>query len=278
LSDLFSRRESNAMTVSIEKSGPVTTVIHSRPEARNAMDPASADALVEAFLAFNADAEASVAVLFGEGGAFCAGWDLKYGASLLGRKRPLHELDFPTDGTAPPRGPLGPTRLELDKPVIAAVAGPAVAGGMELALWCDIRVMEEDAYLGVYCRRWGIPLLDGGTVRLPRLVGQGRAMEIILTGRKVSAQECLRIGACEKVVPVGQSRREAEALAHEIARFPQACMRADRRSVVRQHGLGVCDAMKNEWENGVAVVEVEGVAGAARFADGIGRHGDFSKL
>jgi enoyl-CoA hydratase len=149
---------------------------------------------------------------------------------------------------------------------------------MELALWCDIRVMEETAYLGVYCRRWGIPLLDGGTVRLPRLVGQGRAMEIILTGRKVPAEECLRIGACEKVVPVGTARREAEALAHEIARFPQACVRADRRSVYLQYGHSVREAMKREWENGVAVVELEGVDGAARFAGGIGRHGDFSKL
>jgi enoyl-CoA hydratase len=266
------------MTVTVEKSGRVTTVIHHRPEARNAMDPASADALVEAFVAFNADSHASVAVLFGEGGAFCAGWDLKYGASLEGRERPLRELDFPGSGGRVPRGPLGPTRLELDKPVIAAVAGPAVAGGMELALWCDIRVMEQDAYLGVYCRRWGIPLLDGGTVRLPRLVGQGRAMEIILTGRKVPADECLRIGACERVVPSGSARREAEALAHEIARFPQACVRADRRSVYLQHGLGVREALRKEWDNGVPVLETEGVSGAERFTTGAGRHGDFSNL
>jgi enoyl-CoA hydratase len=266
------------MVVRTERSGRVTTVVHHRPEARNAMDPDSADALVEAFLAFNADPDASVAVLFGEGGAFCAGWDLKYGASLQGLSGPLRNLDFPEDGGNPPRGPLGPTRLELDKPVIAAVAGPAVAGGMELALWCDIRVMEEDAYLGVYCRRWGIPLLDGGTVRLPRLVGQGRAMEIILTGRKVSAEECLRIGACERVVPVGAALREAEALAHEIAQFPQACVRADRKSVYLQHGLSVRQAMQREWDNGIAVLEAEGVHGAARFAKGIGRHGDFSKL
>jgi enoyl-CoA hydratase len=266
------------MAVRIEKSGPVTTVIHSRPDARNAMDPSSADALVEAFVAFNADSQASVAVLFGEGGAFCAGWDLRYGASLQGRKRPLRDLDFPPDASALPRGPLGPTRLELDKPVIAAVAGPAVAGGMELALWCDIRVMEETAYLGVYCRRWGIPLLDGGTVRLPRLVGHGRAMEIILTGRKVTAEECLRIGACEKVVPAGTARQEAEALAQEIARFPQACVRADRRSAYLQQGLSVREAMRREWENGVAIVELEGLDGAARFAQGTGRHGDYSKL
>jgi enoyl-CoA hydratase len=266
------------MTVSVEKSGKVTTVIHHRPEARNAMDPVSADALVDAFLAFNSDPDASVAVLFGEGGAFCAGWDLKYGASLQGTNRPLRELDFPSGDGAPPRGPLGPTRLELDKPVIAAVAGPAVAGGMELALWCDVRVMEETAYLGVYCRRWGIPLLDGGTVRLPRLVGHGRAMEIILTGRKVPAEECLRIGACERVVPIGAARREAEALAHEIARFPQACVRADRRSVYLQHGLAVREAMKKEWTNGIAVLESEGVPGAERFAKGSGRHGDYSNV
>ena len=266
------------MSVRTEKSGWVTTVIHHRPEARNAVDPASANALVEAFLAFNADPDARVAVLFGEGGAFCAGWDLKYGASLQGRAGPLRELDFPEDDSPPPRGGLGPTRLELDKPVIAAVAGPAVAGGMELALWCDIRVMEEDAYFGVYCRRWGIPLLDGGTVRLPRLVGQGRALEIILTGRKVTAEECLRIGACEKVVRTGTARREAEALAREIARFPQACVAADRRSVYLQHGLTVRDAMKREWQNGIAVLEAEGVDGAARFTKGVGRHGDFTRL
>ena len=266
------------MTVRVEKSGRVTTVIHHRPEARNAMDPASADALVAAFLAFDADPESSVAVLFGEGGAFCAGWDLKYGASLQGLSSPLRDLDFPKDGSVPPRGPLGPTRLQLDKPVIAAVAGPAVAGGMELALWCDVRVMEEGAYLGVYCRRWGIPLLDGGTVRLPRLVGQGRAMEIILTGRKVPAEECLRIGACERVVPDGAARREAEALAQEIARFPQACVRADRRSVYLQHGLSEGEAMKKEWNNGIAVLEAEGVQGAGRFVQGVGRHGDYSNL
>jgi len=266
------------MSVRVENSGSVATIIHHRPEARNAMDPASADALVEAFLAFNANPRASVAVLFGEGGAFCAGWDLKYGASLTGSSAPLRDLDFSEDDESPPRGPLGPTRLDLDKPVIAAVAGPAVAGGMELALWCDVRIMEEDAYFGVYCRRWGIPLLDGGTVRLPRLVGQGRAMEIILTGRKVPAEECLRIGACERVVPHGAARREAEALAHEIARFPQACVRADRRSVYLQHGLGLRQAMAKEWENGIAVLEAEGVHGATRFAGGLGRHGDFTKL
>src|SRR5688572_20875480 len=192
------------MSVRIEKKGKVWTVIHSRHEARNAMDPESADALVDAFLAFDSDPDASVAVLWGEGGAFCAGFDLKYAGSLVDDPGTLHEIDYPLDDrNAIPRGPLGPTRLELDKPVIAAVAGPAVAGGFELALWCDVRVMEASAYFGVYCRRWGVPLIDGGTVRLPRIVGRGRAMEIILTGRKVPADEALRIGACEHVVPDG---------------------------------------------------------------------------
>lgn len=266
------------MAVRVETDGPVTTVIHSRPDARNAMDPDSADALCEAFAAFDADPDSHVAVLWGEGGAFCAGWDLKYASSLTGASRPLAHLDFP-DGAGPvPRGPLGPTRMELSKPVIAAVAGPAVAGGMELALWCDLRVMEEDAYLGVYCRRWGIPLLDGGTVRLPRLVGQGRALDIILTGRKVPAQECLQIGACERVVPAGRARKSAEELAREIARFPQQCVRADRRSVYLQHGLDVREALEREWRNGQQALEAEGVQGAARFVGGAGRHGDFRHL
>lgn len=266
------------MAVRVEKSGHVTTVIHSRPEARNAMDPDSADALYAAFLDFEADPQARVAVLFGEGGAFCAGWDLKYGSSLAGQAAPLRELDFPADGSEPPRGPLGPTRLELDKPVIAAIAGPAVAGGMELALWCDIRVMEEDAYLGVYCRRWGIPLLDGGTVRLPRLVGLGRALDIVLTGRQVTAEECLRIGACERVVPTGRARQEAEALAQEIARFPPQCVRADRRSLYGQHGLPLRDALAAEWRNSIGVLKSEGISGAAQFSGGVGRHGDSTTI
>ncbi len=267
------------MTVRIEKKGKVWTVIHSRPEARNAMDPQSADALVEAFVAFDRDPEAAAAVLWGEGGAFCAGWDLKYGASLVENPETLHEIDYPLDDRQQiPRGPLGPTRLELDKPVIAAVAGPAVAGGFELALWCDVRVMEQSAYFGVYCRRWGVPLIDGGTVRLPRIVGVGRAMEIILTGRKVPAEEALRIGACEQVVEDGRSREYAEAMAHEIARFPQACTRADRRSVYSQQGLSVREAMRKEWYNGMPAFIAEGAAGAKRFAEGKGRHGDFRDL
>ena len=225
------------MSVRIEKSGRVWTVIHSRPEARNAMDAASADALVAAFEQFDADGSADVAVFWGEGGAFCAGWDLK-SVSSLDQGNPVGRLDFPKGGGKAPRGPLGPSRLELGKPVIAAVEGPAVAGGMELAMWADVRVMAESAYFGVYCRRWGVPLIDGGTVRLPRLVGQGKALEIILTGRKVTAEESYRIGLCEKVVPHSKAREAAEAMAQEIARFPQACVRADRLSVYRAGQVG----------------------------------------
>jgi len=270
------------VTVRTEKSGPVWTIIHSRPEARNAMDPGSADALMQSFVEFERDPEASVAVFWGEGGAFCAGWDLKFGASL-DRDDPLGDLEMPNgngprgDGSDIARGPMGPSRLELSKPVIGAIAGPAVAGGMELALWCDFRVMEETAYLGVYCRRWGIPLIDGGTVRLPRLVGEGRALEIILTGRKVPADECERIGLCEYVVPEGCARTRSEEIAHQIARFPQNCLRADRQSAIRQHGLPVRDALRQEWQGGKPVL-AEGLDGAARFAGGLGRHGDFDKI
>jgi len=263
------------MTVRIEKKGKVWTVVHSRPEAKNAMDPASAEALERAFLDFDQDAEAAVAVLWGEGGAFCAGFDLKHAAQGSAIDPDSH----PSDARSPlPRAPMGPTRLALDKPVIAAVAGPAVAGGLELALWCDLRVMEQSAYFGVYCRRWGVPLIDGGTVRLPRIVGRGRALDLILTGRKVTAEEALRIHLCEHVVPDGESRARAEALAHEIARFPQACMRADRRSVYRQESLSLREAMRYEWQNGVPAYHAEGRAGAARFASGKGRGGDFGDI
>ena len=267
------------MSVRIEKDGPVWTVIHSRPQARNAMDPESAKALYDAFRAFDADDTARVAVFWGEGGVFCAGWDLKHAASLAGAHA-LDPFDFP-DGGEPPQkanmAAMGPSRLDLSKPVIAAVAGPAVAGGMELALWCDIRVMEQTAFMGVYCRRWGIPLIDGGTVRLPRLVGEGRALDLILTGRRVDADEALRIGLCEYVVPQGDARARAEALAHDIARFPQSCMRADRRSVRAQHGLPMHDALQQEWCGSKPEVS-KGVEGAARFASGKGRGGDFSDV
>ncbi len=266
------------MTVRTEKNGAVVTVIHSRPEARNAMDPESAEQLAAAFVAFDQDPGASVAVLWGEGGAFCAGWDLKQAGAYDATADPLGEYHFPEDEAPIPRGPMGPSRLNLSKPVIAAVAGPAVAGGFELALWCDLRVMERSAYFGVYCRRWGVPLIDGGTVRLPRLVGHGRALDIIMTGRKVPAEEALRIGACERVVADGESRMAAEALAAEIARYPQGCLRADRRSVYLQHGLALEDALRAEWENSAPMVAAEGLAGAARFSAGKGRHGDFDDI
>ena len=266
------------MTVSVERDGSVTTLIRNRIDSRNAMDPASAVALTEALLAFDRDPSQAVAVLWGAGGAFCAGFDLKYAASMLGKATPMAALDFPTGDGPVPRGPMGPSRLQLSKPVIAAIAGPAVAGGMELALWCDIRVMEQSAYMGVYCRRWGVPLIDGGTVRLPRIVGRGRALDIILTGRKVPAQECHQIGLCERLVPDGESRQAAEALAHEIARFPQECMRADRRSVWLQEGLSEMEGLRAEWACSSAMVEREGAAGAARFASGKGRHGEFGDI
>jgi len=270
------------MTVRIEKDGAVWTIVHDRPEARNAMDPQSADELTSAFLAFDAAKDASVAVFYGAGGAFCAGWDLKY-VSTLDADHPLGELDIPVagpriNGGEIPRGPLGPSRLELDKPVIAAIEGPAVAGGMELGLWCDFRVMARESYFGVYCRRWGVPLIDGGTVRLPRIVGQGRALEIILTGRKVPAEECIAIGLAEYLTPRGGARAKAEELAHEIARFPQTCVRVDRRSAIASQGLPVRDGLIQEWYNGREALVTDGVAGAARFRDGLGRHGDFGKI
>ncbi len=266
------------MAVTVERDGPVTTVIHDRPEARNAMNPESAEALVEAFLAFDKDPDQWVAVLWGAGGAFCAGWDLKHGASLLGQKDPLADLNFPKGRGRVPRGPMGPTRLQLNKPVIAAIAGPAVAGGMEVALWCDLRVMEESAFMGVYCRRWGVPLIDGGTVRLPRIVGRGRALDITMTGRKVPAKECFEIGLANRLVPDGTCREAAEALAHEIARFPQECMRADRRSIYLQEDLTEAEGLRSEWKNSIGTFEKEGAAGAARFAAGKGRGGDFSNI
>lgn len=270
------------MSIRIERDGKVATVIHSRIEARNAMDPESAVALTEAFQDLDANRDVAAIVFWGEGGAFCAGWDLKYAQAFTDAQRFEEEivqgLAYPPDGSAPPRAPMGPSRLEMSKPLIAAVEGPAVAGGMELALWCDVRVLGASAYFGVYCRRWGIPLIDGGTVRLPRLVGQGRALEIIMTGRKVDAEEALRIGLCEHVVPDGQARAEAEAMAQQIARFPQGAMLADRRSAIAGHGLSVRAAMEREWEGGVRTIASEGAAGAGRFASGKGRGGDFSDL
>ena len=267
------------MTVRVEKSGFVTTIIIDRPKARNAMNPETADLLVAEIEKFENDDSARVAVLFGSGGAFCAGWDLKH-ASAGAANLELTSLKLPVPPGQPmPRGPLGPTRLSITKPTIAAVDGPAVAGGMELSLWCDLRVVDaESGYFGVYCRRWGVPLLDGGTVRLPRLVGQSRALEIIMTGRTVRADEALRIGLCERVAPAGTVRQAAEALANEIGRFPPECVKADRKSVYETYGLPVREALAVEWVNGEKALQVEGIAGATRFVGGTGRHGDFGYL
>jgi enoyl-CoA hydratase len=261
----------DADVVTVAKDGPVTIVTINRPAARNAVDNATARALVEAFEAFDRDDSASVAVLTGADGAFCAGGDLKEVAAT-GAREWLEDLEMPDSGT-PPRGPMGPSRMDVTKPTIAAVAGPATAGGTELALWCDIRIMERSAFFGIYCRRWGIPLLDGGTVRMPRLVGQGRAMEIILTGRKVPAGEALAIGLCEKVVEDGQALAAAVEMGRLISGFPQDCVRADLASVKAQYGSTVFDALRGEWRGGVASMAREGVPGAARFVVGAGRGG-----
>jgi len=263
------------MSVAVHRSGPVTTIVLDRPERRNAVDPVVARALQRTFVEFDRDRESRVAVLTGAGEAFCAGFDLKVLAE--GSREWLNDLHFGSDGS-PPLGPMGPTRLQLSKPVIAAVNGAAVAGGMELALWCDFRVMEEQAFMGVYCRRWGVPLVDGGTVRLPRIVGQGRALELILTGRRVDAKECLRIGLCEHVVDTGQARIFAERLAADIARFPQECLVADRRTALSQHGESIEEAMRLEFRHGIAALSAEGISGADRFARGLGRHGDFDEI
>ncbi|MFC5182743.1 crotonase/enoyl-CoA hydratase family protein [Actinomadura harenae] len=254
------------MGVRVERDGTVTTVILSRPEVRNAVDGPTAEALAEAFRAFDADDDASVAVLWGEGGTFCAGADLKgLGDGRGNRVAP--------DGD----GPMGPTRMRLSKPVIAAVAGHAVAGGLELALWCDLRVVEEDAVFGVYCRRWGVPLIDGGTFRLPRLVGTSRAMDMILTGRPVDADEAYDIGLANRVVPAGTSREAAEELAASLACFPQSTLRSDRLSVLESEGRPDEEAIAVEYRHGLGSLDTA-VTGAARFAAGHGRHGDFSDI
>ncbi|MFE2987712.1 MULTISPECIES: crotonase/enoyl-CoA hydratase family protein [unclassified Streptomyces] len=252
------------MPVRVERRGHVTTVVLSRPEVRNAVDGPTAAELAAAFKEFDADESARVAVLWGEGGTFCAGADLKAIGTERGN-RVAEEGD----------GPMGPTRLRLSKPVIAAVSGHAVAGGLELALWCDLRVAEEDAVFGVFCRRWGVPLIDGGTVRLPRLIGESRAMDLILTGRPVPAPEAHAMGLVNRLVPPGRARAEAEELAEQIAGFPQACMRGDRASVLDQAGQGEEAAMAGELRYGTAVLE-ESLKGAARFASGAGRHGSFT--
>jgi enoyl-CoA hydratase len=259
-----------ADSVQVERQGSVATVVLERPRARNAVDPATAEALAAAFLAIERDDSLRVSVLWGAGGTFCAGADLKAVAAGWDPSR----LAEPTGEAQDPHGPMGPTRLSLQKPVIAAIAGHAVAGGLELALWCDLRVMEDDAVLGVFCRRWGVPLIDGGTVRLPRLIGHGRAMDLILTGRPVGAAEALAMGLVNRVVPKGAARVVAEALAEEIAAFPQGCLRADRHSAREQWGLAEGTALRAEYARGLGVLESgEAAAGAARFTGGAGRGG-----
>ncbi|MEV1055055.1 crotonase/enoyl-CoA hydratase family protein [Streptomyces sp. NPDC049887] len=252
--------------VRIERDGPVLTVVLNRPEVRNAVDGPTAALLADAFRRFEADEDAAVAVLWGEGGTFCAGADLK----AVGGERG-------NTVTADGDGPMGPTRMRLSKPVIAAVSGHAVAGGLELALWCDLRVAEQDAVFGVFCRRWGVPLIDGGTVRLPRLIGESRAMDLVLTGRPVPATEAHDIGLANRLVPRGESRRAAERLAHEIAAFPRLCLRHDRLSVLEQHGLPEPEALAREYRHGlVPLTAGETRSGANRFAEGAGRHGSFT--
>jgi enoyl-CoA hydratase len=249
------------MAVRVERSGPVTTVILDRPEVRNAVDGPTAAALAEAFADFDADPEAYVAVLYGAGGTFCAGADLKAVGTPEGNRTD-------PDGN----GPMGPTRMRLSKPVIAAISGHAVAGGLELAVWCDLRVAQEDAVLGVFCRRWGVPLIDGGTVRLPRLIGTSRAMDMVLTGRGVPASEALDMGLANRVVPDGESLAAAQALARELAGLPQTCMREDRLSLLEQEGLDEPAALGNELGHGIRALE-DAQSGLERFRAGAGRHG-----
>ena len=255
------------MPVLIEKDAPITIITLSRPEVRNAVDRRTARELADAFRAFDADESSRVAVFHGDHGQFCAGADL----NKISEGRP-NRIEPEGDG------PMGPTRMVLNKPVIAAIAGYAVAGGLELALWCDLRVLEEDAVLGVFCRRWGVPLIDGGTVRLPRLIGLSRAMDLILTGRPVEAEEALQMGLANRVVPHGRSRNAAIELARQIAVFPQTCLRGDRMSAIEQYDLPFRQALANEFKHGLGSLEKEAISGAARFAGGAGRHGDFEKL
>ncbi len=255
--------------VLVERDGPVTIVSINRPHCRNAVDGATARKLYDAFLAFDADQNASVAVFTGTGGHFCAGADLK--AVAEGDREKMREV-----GGHNTLAPMGPSRLRLSKPVIAAVEGYAVAGGMELALWADLRVVAEDATFGVFCRRFGVPLIDLGTIRLPRLIGHSQAMDLILTGRPVGGPEALRIGLANRVVPKGEARAQAISLAKDIARFPQACLRADRLSALQQWDLPEEEAIANEMRGGLAVIASgETLSGATRFASGAGRHGAF---
>ena len=269
---------SNA-TIRVERDGPILTVLLDRPDVRNAVDAATAEQLANAFLEFEQDASAKAAVFAGLHGTFCAGADLKAAAVGMGPNRVTEPETGDAWNPLSDAGPMGPSRMLLSKPVIAAVSGYAVAGGLELALWCDLRVVEEDAVFGVFCRRWGVPLVDGGTIRLPRIIGHGRALDLILTGRPVDAQEALAMGLANRVVANGTARAEAEALAREIARFPEICMKADRRSAYEQWSLPFDEALANEYRRGwAAIASGETQAGAARFAGGKGRGGDFGDI
>lgn len=253
--------------VLFETDGPVCVVTINQPHKRNAVDGITAAALRDAFQRFEADDTLRVSILTGADGCFCAGADL----SAVGDPLRRHELDPEGGGT----GPMGPSRMALSKPLIAAVEGYAVAGGLELALLADMRVASETATFGVYCRRWGVPLIDGGTVRLPRIVGMGRALDMILTGRPVDAREALQMGLANRVVPVGQALAEAKAIAHALAAFPQQCMLADRASAYAQWDLSLAEALRQEGRLGAPMVAAEGAAGAKRFVAGAGRHGSF---
>lgn len=258
------------MAVRVEKQGNVCTVIIDRPDVKNAVDRPTADLLANAFREFDSDSSMRAAVLWGAGGIFCAGADLK--AVSSGSTERFNRLNEDMDED----GPMGPSRMKLSKPVIAAVSGYAVAGGLELACWCDLRVMEEDAVFGVFCRRWGVPLMDGGTQRLPRLIGLSNAMDLILTGRPVEAQEALTMGLANRVVPKGKAREEAERLAAQIAEFPQRCMLGDREAAYRGFDMDFDDGMALEFAIGLeTVASGETLAGATDFARGKGRHGEF---
>lgn len=254
--------------VHLATDGPIATLTLHRPTCRNAVDGPTATALREAFERFEADASLRVAVFTGGGGQFCAGADLAAVADVDDTARRNTVL---ADGSGP--GPMGPTRMNFSKPVIAAVEGYAVAGGLELALMCDLRVAARSAVFGVFCRRWGVPLIDGGTVRLPRIVGQARALDLILTGRAVGADEALAMGLANRVVDDGQALAEALVLARQIAAFPQACLRADRASALAQWDWPLADALQREGAGGFAALQAEGLAGAAKFKAGAGRHG-----
>lgn len=252
----------------VQKENLVTTILINRPTVKNAVDGETALELANAFRDFDNDPESYVAVLGGLGGTFCAGADLKAVADEKGNR-----IDPEGDG------PMGPSRMLLSKPVIAAVSGYAVAGGMELALWCDMRVMEKNAVMGIFCRRWGVPLIDGGTIRLPRLIGFSRAMDLILTGRPVDAEEALQIGLANRIVAEGNALQAAQELANQLCAFPQRCVRNDRLSAYEQWNLPLSDALANEFRRGMETINSkETLKGARRFASGRGRHGNFSDI